>query len=95
MLFLISVGLEPINGYQESNKITSPLDNNELSTIDANDSALPMDIDSEPHSDEHSTNDPTSVTQVDLENELREFLESDTGLSAADDVSSIDQMLMV
>lgn len=93
---MISVGLEPINGYQESNKITSPLDNNnELPTIEANDSALPMDIDSEQHSDEHSTNDQTSVTQVDLENELREFLESDTGLSAADDVNSIDQMLMV
>lgn len=88
--------MEPIDGYQESNKITSPLNNNnELPTIDANDSALPMDIDSGQHSDDHSTTDPTSVTQVDLENELREFLESDTGLSAADDVNSIDQMLMV
>lgn len=92
----ISVGLEPINGYQESNKNTSPLDNKLQS--ETNDAEIPMDIDTEPQptDGDNSTNDPSSVTQVDLENELREFLESDTGLSsAADDVNSIDQMLMV
>lgn len=88
--------MEPITGYKESNKAASPLDNNKLQS-EANSSTLPMDIDVEDETtdDQHTTNDPSSVTQVDLENELREFLESDTGLSAADDVASIDQMLMV
>lgn len=45
-----------------------------------------------------STNDATTVPPVDLESELREFLESDTtaaslAAAAADDVG-IDQMLM-
>lgn len=49
---------------------------------------MPMDVESEGH----TTQPPAS--QVDLENELREFLEgSSTSLAPADDVA-IEQMLL-
>lgn len=60
-----------------------------------NDTTIPMEIDAS--NDVITANDDTSaVSQVDLESELREFLENDTtslAAAAADDVG-IDQMLM-
>lgn len=93
--FYRTVGLESLNGFQE-NKSTSP--NNEKLPAEANASSIPMEIDAdETASDiQSSANDATTVPPVDLESELREFLESDTtslAAAAADDVG-LDQMLM-
>lgn len=60
---------------------------------------IPMDIDADTsvNDNQSATNDvSTDVPPVDLESELREFLESDTtslAAAAADDVG-LDQMLM-
>lgn len=55
-----------------------------------------MDIDLDQHDgDDLLSNDVSDVPHVDLESELRDFLENDsTTLAAADDVTSIDQILM-
>lgn len=58
---------------------------------------LPMDIDLDQHDGDVDllSNAVSDVQPVDLENELREFLENDsTTLAAADDVTSLDQILM-
>lgn len=56
-----------------------------------------MDIEPETQPTHQSSVQPTAatapVTQVDLENELREFLESGTGLAPSDDVV-LEQMLL-
>lgn len=57
-----------------------------------------MDIDDDPTVDDiaNAANDASEVPQVDLESELREFLENDTTnlTAAAADEEGIDQMLM-
>lgn len=87
----IIVGLEPLNGFQE-NRSTPP--NEKLAS---NDTTIPMEIDASiTPNDVITVNDSSTVPQVDLESELREFLESDTtslAAAAADDVG-IEQMLL-
>lgn len=93
-VIFIPVGLEPLNGFQES-KTTSP---NEKLPTETNDASVAMEIDADTSSNDiqNVSNDVSTEPQVDLESELREFLESDTtslAAAAADDVG-IDQMLM-
>lgn len=90
---MFTVGLEPLNGFQES-KTKHPPSNDKLAS-DTNDASISMEIDAETSTNdiENAANDAPIVPQVDLESELREFLESDTtslAAAAADDVG-IDQ----
>lgn len=59
---------------------------------------MEIDGDETPDDIQSATNDATTVPPVDLESELREFLESDTTaaslVAAAADEVGIDQMLM-
>ncbi|XP_031629666.1 bromodomain-containing protein 7 [Contarinia nasturtii] len=87
-----NVGLEPLTGFQ-GNKNISPNDKSERNTAQ-----ITMDIDANTSPDDiqNTVKDASTLPSVDLESELREFLESDpTSLAAAaaDDVG-IDQMLM-
>lgn len=94
------MGLEPIVPVHRStnanilisNKISGE-DNKQEPDIDT--TPVPMDL--EPELGQLSTNtnsESISTTQVDLESELREFLEGGAGsLATADDVG-IEQMLM-
>lgn len=79
----------------DKNQSTPVIEKNIIKLQDESD-VMPMDIDAESNNDDQDlSNDVSAVPQVDLESELREFLENDTtSLVAADDVSSIDQMLM-
>lgn len=93
------VGLEPMNGFEE-NKNTSPTDKlppetNNTQQI-AESIAMEIDADTSSNDIQNVSNDVVTEPQVDLESELREFLENDTtslAAAAADDVG-IDQMLM-
>lgn len=96
-MLIFAVGLEPLN---RSNQSASSIDEHDEiadKLQDARD-VLPMDIDLDQHDgDDLLANDVSDVphVDVDLESELREFLENDsTTLAAADDVTSIDQILM-
>ena len=57
---------------------------------------LPMDIDLDQHvGDDLLSAEVTGVPPVDLENELRQFLEDDaTSLPGVDDVSNIEDILL-
>lgn len=95
-IFII-VGLEPLNGFQES-KSASPV-GDKLPTETNDDASIPMEIDADTSSNDiqNVSNDASTEPQVDLESELREFLESDTtslAAAAADDVG-IDQMMLM
>lgn len=69
-------------------------------SVEINDDAsIPMEIDADTSSNDiqNVSNDASTEPQVDLESELREFLESDTtslAAAAADDVG-IDQMMLM
>lgn len=86
--------MESLNGLPE-NKNTST--NDKLPAEIDTDTSIAMEIDEDLTPNiQNVSNDATTEPQVDLESELREFLESDpTSLAAAaaDDVG-IDQMLM-
>lgn len=88
--------MEPVN---RSNHSASSLDEHDEiddKLQDARD-VLPMDIDLDQNDGDVDllSNAVSDVPPVDLENELREFLENDsTTLAAADDVTSLDQILM-
>lgn len=91
-----TVGLEPLNGFQGNKNVASLPVNQPTEAIDA--LPIPMEIDGDTLANDIETavNDVSTVVPVDLESELREFLESDTtslAAAAADDVG-IDQMLM-
>lgn len=86
-----SVGLDALNGFQENLTHKTPSPNGKLPNDDA---SIPMEIDDDVTANDiqSATNDASTVPQVDLESELREFLESDTtSLAAADE---IDQILL-
>lgn len=90
--FNFTVGLEPLNGFAENANSST----NDKLPPETND-PIPMEIDADTTANDiqSATNDAT-VPPVDLESELREFLENDTtslAAAAADDVG-IDQMLM-
>lgn len=87
--------MDPLNRSNLSNASLDEHDEIADKLQDARD-VLPMDIDLDQHDgDDLLTTDVTDVPPVDLENELRQFLEDDaTSLAGVDDVSSIEQILL-